>query len=482
MDTTTTLLLLLAGVLLVSGVWMAKLAARIGVPALVLFLGIGMVLGSDISGFVYFDDAWLSQFVGTMALILILLDGGLQTSWHHLRPVMRPALSLATLGVLITVGVIGLVAHYLLGAPWPFALLIGAIVGSTDASAVFAVIGEQNIPDRLKALLEAESGLNDPMAVFLTLLMLNWAKLGQLDLMSAVGSLLWEAALGIIIGLGAGYLLVKLMRMIRLGSAGLYPILMVGAAILTFALTGWLHGSGFLAVYMLAVTLGGAELPLKSSLISFHQGLGWLAQMVMFILLGLLVFPRQMLPQIWPGLLIAVTLLLVARPIAVWLSTLGMNFRWQERLLVAWSGLRGAVPIILATYPMLAGLPESHAIFHLVFFVVLTSAVLQGTTIPALAGRLGLVSGHSTTRPVRLELLSIGRVGVELLELELLPGSCPVGLPLAKVPLPEGATVSALLRGERLLAPRGATRLEAGDVLFMLVQREQVEAVRAVLA
>lgn len=482
MDTTTTLLLLLAGVLLVTGVWMAKLAARIGVPALVLFLGIGMVLGSDISGMVYFDDAWLSQFVGTMALILILLDGGLQTSWHHLRPVMRPALSLATVGVLITVGVIGTVAHYLLGAPWSFALLIGAIVGSTDASAVFAVIGEQNIPDRLKALLEAESGLNDPMAVFLTLFMLDWAKLGQPDLLHGIGSLLWEALLGVAIGLGAGYLLIRVMRKIRLGSAGLYPILVVGAGIATFALTGWFHGSGFLAVYILAVTLGGAELPLKSSLLSFQQGLGWLAQMVMFILLGLLVFPRQMLPQIWPGVLLALTLLLVARPLAVWLSTIGMGFRWQEKLLVAWSGLRGAVPIILATYPMLAGLPESHRIFHLVFFVVLTSAVLQGTTIPALANRLGLVDGHVAKRTVKLELLSIGRIGVELLEIELLPGSAQVGQFLARVPLPEGATVSALLRGERLIAPRGSTRLEAGDVLFLLVQREQVAAVRAVLA
>lgn len=482
MDHTTTLLLLLAGVLLVTGVWMAKVAARIGVPALVLFLGIGMFLGSDISGLIYFDNAWLAQFVGTMALILILLDGGLQTNWHHLRPVLRPAFSLATIGVLITVGVIGAVAHFLLGASWPFALLIGAIVGSTDASAVFAVIGDQNIPDRLKALLEAESGLNDPMAVFLTLFMLNWAKLGQLDLVSAIGSLLWEAALGIGIGLGAGYLLIRVMRKIKLGSAGLYPILVLGAGIATFALTGELHGSGFLAVYILAVTLGGAELPLKSSLLSFQQGVGWLAQMVMFILLGLLVFPHNLLPQVWPGILVALTLLLVARPLAVWLSTIGMGFRWQEKALIAWSGLRGAVPVILATYPMLAGLPESHRIFNLVFFVVLTSAVLQGATIPALAGRLGLVEGHVQRRPIRLELLSIGRVGVELLELELLPGSASVGHDLAEVPLPEGATVSALARGERLLAPRGSTRLEAGDVLFLLVQREQVAAVRAVLA
>jgi len=473
--------LLIAGGLLLTGVVTTKLASRMGVPALVLFLLVGMLLGSDISGLIYYDDAWTAQLVGTVALVIILFEGGLHTDWSRLRRVAMPAASLATVGVAVTVLITGLLARFALGVDWPLALLVGAIVGSTDAAAVFAVIGNQNIPGRLKATLEAESGLNDPMAVVLTILTMEWVSHGPPSGWATVGLLLWQIVLGGVLGLLAGRLAAWGLSRLRLESSGLYPILLFAAAIFTFALTSWLEGSGFIAVYALAVMLGGTEMPYRQSVLRFHEGLAWLAQMVMFILLGLLVFPRQLPPVILPGLLLAGGLMLVARPAAVWLSTLGMGFSLRERALLAWAGLRGAVPIILATYPLLAGVPGSDTIFNVVFFVVLTSAVVQGASISRVAGALGLVRGKAPPKAVTLELIAMERLDTVLLEIILPAGSEAVGRELAALNLPDQATVSALLRSGRVITPRGATRLQAGDTLFVLVGKDQSAGIRKLL-
>lgn len=461
------------GVLLLAGVVSTKLASRLGVPALVLFIAVGMLLGSDVTGWIYFDDAWLAQLVGTVALIQILLEGGLQSQWRQLRRVARPALTLATVGVLVTVLVTGALTRFALGVDWPMALLVGAIVGSTDAAAVFAVIGNQDLPRRLKYTLEAESGMNDPMAVFLTLLMMEWVKQGPPSLWAAAGFLLWQMGLGALVGWAVGRLTAWLLPRLRFEASGLYPILIFGVAVTTFALTSWLQGSGFVAVYILAVYLGGLEMPYRQSVIRFHEGMAWLAQMVMFILLGLLVFPRQLPPVALPGLLIAAGLIFLARPLAVWLSTLGMGFARKERALLAWAGLRGAVPIILATYPLLAGVPDSGMIFNVVFFVVLTSAAVQGATVGRVAHWLGIAGGALPARPVALELVAMERLDAVMVEMDVTPGSRADGRRLADLALPEQVTVSAIYREGRVITPRGSTRLQAGDALFILAQKEQ---------
>lgn len=472
--------LLVLGALLLGGVITTKLASRMGVPSLILFILVGMVLGSDITGLIYFDDAWLAQFVGTLALVVILFEGGLQTQWKQLRRVAAPASSLATVGVLVTVAVTGLLAWAVLDLSFPEAMLIGAIVGSTDAAAVFAVIGKQNIRTRLKITLEAESGANDPMAVLLTLLMLEWVQAGPPNPWEAVGFLVWQMGLGLIAGLVLGKLAAWAVPRLRLEASGLYPILLLGTAVFTFAATSWLGGSGLVAVYVLAVLLGSLELPYRQSIMRFHEGAAWLSQMAMFFILGLLVFPRQLPPVILPGLFIAGGLILLARPVAVWVSTLGMGFTWQERLLLSWAGLRGAVPIVLATFPLLAGVAQSNLIFNVVFFVVLSSALIQGATISQLAERLGLVEGTTPPQAMTLELVAMEKLDVDIVELVLPMGSPAEGKRLAELSLPEKITVSALLRDGQVITPRGSTQLRAGDNLFILAHKKQSHLIRSI--
>lgn len=472
--------LLIVGVLLLAGVSATKLASGMGVPSLILFMVAGMVLGSDISGLIYFDNAWLAQFVGTLALIVILFEGGLQTQWKQLRRVAIPASSLATLGVVVTVAVTGLLAWFVLDLGFPEAMLIGAIVGSTDAAAVFAVLRGQNIRARLKTTLEAESGANDPMAVLLTLLMLGWVQAGPPNGWQALGFLIWQMGLGLAAGLLLGKLGAWAVSRVRLEASGLYPILLFGAAIFTFAATSWLGGSGFVAVYVLGVLLGSLELPYRQSILRFHEGTAALAQMSMFFLLGLLVFPRQLTPVIGPGLIIAGGLMFLARPLAVWVSTFGMGFTVRERLLLAWAGLRGAVPIVLATFPMLAGVTHSNLIFNVVFFVVLTSALIQGATISRLAERLGLVEGTTPSQSMSLELVAMEKLDVDMVELTLPTKSPAAGKRLAELTVPDQVTVSALLREGRVITPRGATKLQAGDTLFILAHKKQSHLVRSI--
>lgn len=468
--------LLILGSLLLAGVTATKLAFRMGVPALVLFIAVGMGLGS----YVYFDDAFIAQFVGTTALVVILFEGGLQTSWKQMRRVAIPAASLATLGVIVTAVLTGFLSWLLLGVDLPVAMLIGAIVGSTDAAAVFSVIGEQNIRTRLKYTLESESALNDPMAVLLTLLVLSWIQAGPPNLWQAIGFLFWQLAVGLVMGLVLGKIATWGLSRARFESSGLYPIFLFAIAITTFAVTSWINASGFIAVYVLGIFIGNMELPYRQSIFRFHEGMAWLAQMIMFMILGLLVFPNELGPVIGPGFLVAGGLLLVARPIAVWLTTLGMGFSTKELLLISWAGLRGSVPIVLATFPLQAGVPQSGLIFNIVFFVVVTSCLIQGSTIAKVAQWLGLTEGTTSTPPMTLELVAMEKLDVDLVELILPKGSPAEGKRLADLALPEQVTVSALIRSNRVVTPRGFTRLEAGDILFLLTHKNQSHVVRPI--
>jgi len=386
------ILLLIVGTLLLLSVLATKLGGRLGVPGLLLFLGIGMLAGSDGPGGIWFDNYGLAQFVGTVALVFILYSGGLFTRWGAVRPILGPGLSLATLGVFITMLATGAFAYWVLDLRWLEALLLGAIVSSTDASAVFGVLRERAVRLRkpLRPLLEFESGTNDPMAVFLTV--------GLTLLLTQPGMSGWQILpmfvqqmlLGLLLGYGLGRASVWLLRHLRLSFDGLYAVLSITLMLLVFSLTAVLGGSGFLAVYVAGVVVGNSDFPRKTALTSFHEGNSWLMEIGMFLTLGLLVFPSQ-LPSVAPSaILLALFLMLAARPLAVLLSLPTPRFTWNEKAFIAWVGLRGAIPIVLATFPLLAGIEAAQQIFNVTFFVVLFSVLVQGTTLPLAARWLGV--------------------------------------------------------------------------------------------
>ncbi|MBO1438069.1 potassium/proton antiporter [Meiothermus sp. CFH 77666] len=381
------LILLVAGVLLLLSVLATKLGGRLGVPGLLLFLAIGMLAGSDGPGGIWFDNYALAQFVGTVALVFILYSGGLFTRWSTVRPILGPGLSLASVGVFITMLATGAFAYWVLDLRWLEALLLGAIVSSTDASAVFGVLRERAVRLRkpLRPLLEFESGTNDPMAVFLTV--------GLTLLLTQPGMSGWQILpmfvqqmlLGLLLGYGLGRVSVWLLRHLRLSFDGLYAVFSLTLMLLVFSLTAVLGGSGFLAVYVAGVVVGNSDFPRKTALTSFHEGLSWLMEIGMFLTLGLLVFPSQ-LPAVAPSaILLALFLLLVARPVAVLFSLPTPRFTWNEKAFIAWVGLRGAIPIVLATFPLLAGVEAAQQIFNVTFFVVIFSVLVQGTTLPLAA-------------------------------------------------------------------------------------------------
>jgi potassium/hydrogen antiporter len=384
-------LLLVGAVLVLIGIASSKFSTRIGLPVLVLFLGVGMLAGEEGFGGLAFDNYELAHGIGTISLAIILFDGGLRTSRRSFRAVFGPAVTLATAGVLITSVLTGLAAAWLLGISILRGLLIGSIVGSTDAAAVFAVLRGRgvNLRKRLSATLEVESGSNDPMAIFLTVGILE-ILLGE---MSFGPALLGFLAVQIIVGIAAGVLVgragVIAINKVDLDAGGLYPILVAAIGLLAFGVAASLGGSGFLAVYLAGLVIGNERIVFQRGILLFHDGAAWLAQIVMFVLLGLLVFPSQLVEVAWDGLIVAVVLIFLARPVAVGLLLPWFGYNVREVAFVSWVGLKGAVPIVLATYPLMLGLPGADLLFHVVFFAVLVSAVLQGWTLPTVAGWLG---------------------------------------------------------------------------------------------
>src|SRR5690554_4572639 len=379
-------LLFLLSVMLITGVMATKFSSRFGLPSLILFLLGGMILNK----FIFFEDVELTQLIGILALIIILFDGGTQTKWSNIRPIIVPAASLATFGVLITSMITGIAAMYILDFSLLEGLLLGAIIGSTDAAAVFSVLGNKNFNKRLTSTLEAESGSNDPMAVFLTVVLIEMIQMPDMSMWMAVGNFFLQMGLGVVLGLVFGKLTVFIINKIELEISALYPILAMGAGIFTYAVTDFLGGSGLLAVYVMAVLVGNSDLTYRFSILRFNEGFALMMHILMFTLLGLLVFPSQLTEIIWEGVLIAVILMFVARPAAVFITMLFMKFNIRQKLFISWAGLKGAVPIVLATYPIMAGIESSNIIFNTVFFVVLISALFQGSTLSWFAEKLKL--------------------------------------------------------------------------------------------
>lgn len=387
-------------VLLLLGVLTSKTSERLGIPALVLFLLVGMLAGSEGIGGVEFDNPAIAYSLGMFALVYILFAGGLDTAWKSVRQVLPTALCLATLGVALSAALVGVFAVYVLHFPWLEGLLLGAVMSSTDAAAVFAVLRSRRarLRGRLGPLLELESGSNDPMAVFLTLAIIGLITGTTPSWTSAVPSFFLQMAVGGVVGLGGGWLILVALRHIRLETYGLYPVLTMSLALLAFAVASLARGSGIVAVYIAGIVCANGEMPRRNLIMGFHDGVAWLMQITMFVALGLLVFPSRLVPIIGPGLALSAFLMFAARPVAVAACTIGSGLSIKEKILVGWCGLRGAVPIVLATFPLLAGVPSADRIFNLVFFVVLTSSLLQGTSIGFLARRLGLDEPASTAR------------------------------------------------------------------------------------
>lgn len=475
---------LLAGAgLVLLAIVSSRVAGRLGVPALLLFLGLGMLAGSDGPGGVDFDDAELAQAFGIGALALILFDGGLSTRWATVRPVLAPGLSLATVSVAVTAGVTGGAASWVFGFPWEIGLLVGAIVSSTDAAAVFSVLRSRNAGLRggIQPTLELESGANDPMAVFLTIGLIEIIDGSTSSVWGLLPLLLAQGTIGAVAGVAAGWAGRTLVNRIALDTEGLYPVLTLAIASGTYAGTTLLGGSGFLAVYLCGLWLGNHDLLHRNSIVRFHDAVAWLAQIAMFLVLGLLVFPSQLPGVAGRSLLIVAVLVLVARPLGTVLALSPFRIPWREQAVVAWVGLRGATPIVLATYPLVAGVGDADLIFDVVFFVVLVSVLLQGTTIGTVSRLVGATVPSPPNLPAPLEAGQPLPDGTALRELDIRPGSVADGRAVVDLALPRRALLVLVNRDGTYLVPTGSTRLSGGDVVLLLATDEVYLRVRDAL-
>lgn len=466
-------LLLVGALLLLVGVASSRFSARLGLPVLVLFIAVGMLAGSEGIVGLAFEDYDLAHGFGTVALAVILFDGGLRTSLASIRPALGPALSLATVGVLVTSLVTGAAASYVLGVPLLVGLLLGSIIGSTDAAAVFSVLrsGGLRLPPRLAGTLEVESGSNDPMAIFLTVGLLE-VLLGRMELGVDLLMLFFkQMALGSLVGLLVGKGAAHAINRMELGAAGLYPVFTAAAGLLAYGLTATLGGSGFLAAYLAGIVLGNSRLVFQRGILLFHDGAAWLAQIGMFVLLGLLSFPSRLAQVAGPALLVAAVLIFVARPLAVAVSLLPFRFRPREVLFLSWAGLKGAVPIVLGIFPLIFGLPGADLLFNVVFFVVLVAATTQGWSLPPLARALGLQTDGAPEPPVSLEITSLKHVDADIVAFPVEARDRIAGKLVRDLALPEGAVIAMVTRGQRIIPPRGSTRVEPGDHVFFVLGR-----------
>ena len=431
-----------------------------------------MLVGSDGVGWIEFDSYRLARTIGVISLALILFEGGLTSGLLHLRPVLGASASLATVGTVLTAMLTGLGAAALFGLSTREGLLLGAILSSTDGAAIFALLRGSTLSRKLARTLEGESGLNDPVAVLLVL--------GFIDLLTRPGYgaadmvLLFvrELGIGLLIGVLVGAMAVRALRRAQLATAGLYPVASLTVAALAYGAADTLHGSGFLAVYLAGLIVGSATIPAERTIVSFHEGLGWVAQVAMFLTLGLLVFPNQLPSVAVKGTVLALLLVFLARPVAVAIATLPFAYSWRERLILGWAGLRGAVPVVLATFPVIERVPRSLQFFNIVFFVVLVSTVLQGSTFETFARRLRLTTNEPALPRPLSESGTIRRLGAEVLEHTVGPEDAIVNARVRDLGLPRDAVLSVIVRGDRAIPPRGSTQLRAGDDLHLLISEE----------
>jgi potassium/hydrogen antiporter len=458
------LAVLAGGLVLLASIVGTRVATRVGLPSLLLYLLIGVAVGEDGLG-LRFDNVELARNIGTAALAVILVEGGLTTRFADIRKVLAPATALATIGVFISTLLTAVGAHLLLGIDWRLALLLGAIVSSTDAAAVFSVLRVLPLPQRVAGLLEAESGFNDAPAVILVLLFSTVPFV--FNPATAVTVLLYELLGGAAIGLAVGYLGALALRRIALPASGLYPIATFGLALVAFAAAGSAHASGFIAAYLAAVVLANSGLPHRSATRSFAEGVGWLAQIGLFVLLGLLVNPSELAGDVVAAIVVGLVLLLVARPVSVVGSLAWFGIPLRQQVFLSWAGLRGAVPIVLATFPVVAGVPDSHRLLNIVFMLVVVFTLVQGPSLRPIAHWLGLIS-REATREIQVEVAPLDMLDAELLTMTVQPPSRLHNVTILELRLPDPAVITLIIRDGHTFVPIPDTRIETGDELLIV--------------
>ena len=462
-------MLLLVGAILAGSIAVAFGAARVGVPSLVAFLALGMLLGSDGPGGIEFDDAELARKVGVIGLAAILYEGGLSTSWRRLRRVAVPAALLSTVGVVATAILTGAAAYALFDLSWLESVLLGAVVASTDAAAVFATLRYTNIRRRLARTLEAETGGNDPVAIALTIGLIDWIEKPSFGFEDLAFLVVRQLGLGLLVGVVLGGIAMWVFARLPPSVGAFAPVASVAAGALSFGAADVIGGSGFLAVYLVGLAVGSTPSRYRRQLVAFHEGVAFLAQVAMFVVLGLLVFPSDLPAVALPGLALAALLVVAIRPAAVWISTAFNNFTARERALLGWAGLRGAVPIVLATFVLSSDLAKAETIFNAVFFVVVVSALVQGTTLEWTAARLGLVDPRPAVVAAPLEVDALG--SLELVEFDVAGDHGIAGAAVRELGLPRSALIAVIARHGETIPPRGTTVIQPGDRLFVLAPR-----------
>jgi cell volume regulation protein A len=465
--------LLLAGsAILLLAVLAVRASVRVGLPSLLIYLAMGVVLGESVIG-VRFDDAETAHALGFAALVVILSEGGLTTRWSEVRPTIGLGLALATVGVVVSVGIVGVIAHYVLGLPWDLALLLGAVTSPTDAAAVFAVLRRVPLRPSLLGALEAESGLNDATSVLLVILLSSSHGM-EGGLFGFLGLVLYELAAGALVGALVGLGGAWILRRVALPASGLYPITVLAFCVLSYSGTAALHASGFAAVYVTALWLGNSELPHRASTRSFAEGFGWLAQIGLFIMLGLLVSPGSIDgTDVIGGIVAGATLTLIARPVSVFLCAVPLRVPWPEQGFMALAGLRGAVPIVLATIPLAERVDRAEDLFNLVFVMVVVLTVLTAPALPALATLLGVTVDRP--RDVEVEAAPLERIDADLLQVRITEQSRLHGVEIAELRLPSGTSVSLIVRGDTSFTPDRRTALRRGDDLLVVTPRKDRE-------
>ncbi|MEP2057938.1 MAG: potassium/proton antiporter [Maribacter litoralis] len=484
MNLTIENILLVGSILLFISIIVGKTSYKFGVPTLILFLAIGMLAGSDGIIGIQFDDPKLAQFIGIVSLNFILFSGGLDTNWKTVKPILKEGLVLSTLGVLLTALTLGTFVYYITDFTIYESMLLGSIVSSTDAAAVFSILRSKNLAlkSNLRPTLELESGSNDPMAYVLTLAFLTLVINQDLSILSIIPLFLQQMILGGIGGFLFGKLSEIIINKIKLGFEGLYPVLVIALMFITFSATDAVGGNGFLAIYICAVYLGNQDLIHKSTILKMFDGMAWLMQIVLFLTLGLLVFPSQITPYLGIGLLISVFLILVARPVSVFLSLMFFKMKLGRRFYISWVGLRGAVPIVFATYPLLAGIDKANIIFSIVFFISVSSVLIQGTTLSVFAKWLN-VALPDEVKPIAENdryILNLPKSSME--EVTVLPDSFAVEKRIIDLHFPKSAFIVMIKRNGKFVRPGGSTVIEAHDTLVLLLDNdESLKEVKVIL-